>query len=592
MSFCVNPSCPHPKNPNNVQICQGCGGNLRLNGRYQTLGLLGKGGFGATFAAADVGLPGTPICVVKQLRPQADDPNVFRMAKELFEREAQTLGRVGNHPQVPRLLDYFEDSQQFYLVQEYVKGHNLHQEVKKNGTFTEGSVKQFLTEILPILDYIHSQKVIHRDIKPANLIRRQTDQQLVLIDFGAVKNQIDSVLASNTSAQTALTAFAVGTAGFAPPEQMAMRPVYASDIYATGVTCIYLLTGKTPKEIDCNHQTGEMDWENHVTVSKKFAEVIRKMLELSVKHRYKNAQQVLEALNMLPYEEEMMQGMISTAFAPPSNSPTTGIQSSSSRDNTPQTGISASRRNYGSGNPSTNLNTNISTNLNTNVGRRGPSSTRFNTGIQTRANQNVDNPPPQTRLRGASPPAAGGGMGGSMVGPGAGGSIDYNMATKKRLPRRDRQEGDTTVNRGEKKSWNSKTFLGEYEKGKRDFADQDLSGLVLTKCFIPGINCYQANLANANLQQAELNRADFGKAQLQSTVFKDANLSDAYFGYANLEGADLRGANLSGANFKYANVRGANFCGSDLSSAMISEDQLKLAKTNWRTTMPAKKRRR
>ncbi|MFM1841742.1 MAG: Serine/threonine kinase, partial [Cyanobacteriota bacterium] len=185
MSFCVNPSCPHPKNPNNVQICQGCGGSLRLNGRYQTLGLLGKGGFGATFAAADVGLPGTPICVVKQLRPQTDDPNVFRMAKELFEREAQTLGRVGNHPQVPRLLDYFEDAQQFYLVQEYVKGHNLHQEIKKNGTFTEGSVKQFLTELLPILDYIHSQKVIHRDIKPANLIRRQTDQKLVLIDFGA-----------------------------------------------------------------------------------------------------------------------------------------------------------------------------------------------------------------------------------------------------------------------------------------------------------------------------------------------------------------------------------------------------------------------
>ncbi|MGL5033975.1 MAG: 4-Cys prefix domain-containing protein, partial [Microcystaceae cyanobacterium] len=102
MSFCVNPSCPHPKNPNNVQTCQGCGGNLRLNGRYQTLGLLGKGGFGATFAAADVALPGTPICVVKQLRPATDDPSVFKMAKQLFEREAQTLGKVGVHPQIPQ----------------------------------------------------------------------------------------------------------------------------------------------------------------------------------------------------------------------------------------------------------------------------------------------------------------------------------------------------------------------------------------------------------------------------------------------------------------------------------------------------------
>jgi serine/threonine-protein kinase len=577
MSFCVNPSCPHPKNANNVQVCQGCGGSLRLNGRYQTLGLLGKGGFGATFAAADVGLPGTPICVVKQLRPQTDDPNVFRMAKELFEREAQTLGRVGVHPQVPRLLDYFEDEQQFYLVQEYVKGHNLHQEIKKNGTFTEGSVKQFLTELLPILDYIHSQKVIHRDIKPANLIRRQTDQKLVLIDFGSVKNQIDSVLASNTSAQTALTAFAVGTAGFAPPEQMAMRPVYASDIYATGVTCIYLLTGKTPKEIDCNHQTGEMDWEHHVTVSKKFAEVIRKMLELSVKHRYKNAQQVLEALNMIPYEEEMMQGMISTSFGSQASATTTGFGPTTS--NEPKTGITQVRRNYDDDN--------LSTGLNTNINRGGPASTRFNTGIQTRGKANFDNSSSQTRLRGASPPAAGV----SGVGPAAG-SIDYNMATKKRSPRRDHQGGDTTVNRGEVKSWNSKTVLGEYEKGKRDFADQDLSGVILTKCFIPGINCYQANLSNANLQQAELTRADFGKAQLHNVVLKDANLSDAYFGYADLEGADLRGANLHGANFKYANVRGANFCGSDLSSAMISAEQLKLAKTNWRTVMPATKRRR
>ena len=249
-----------------------------------------------------------------------DDLNVFRMAKELFEREAQTLGKVGNHPQVPRLLDYFEEDKQFYLVQEYVKGHNLHQEVKKNGAFSEGSVKNFLSELLPILDYIHSQRVIHRDIKPANLIRRQTDQKLVLIDFGAVKNQIDSVLASNTSAQTALTAFAVGTAGFAPPEQMAMRPVYASDIYyAVGVTRIYLLTAKTPKDIECNHQTGEMDWERYVTVAPRFAEVLRKMLELSVRHRYKNAKQVLDTLEMMPYDDEMMSGMISTVFAPPSD---------------------------------------------------------------------------------------------------------------------------------------------------------------------------------------------------------------------------------------------------------------------------------
>lgn len=554
MSYCVNPSCSHPKNPNNVQICQSCGGKLRLNGRYQTLGLLGKGGFGATFAAADVGLPGTPICVVKQLRPSTDDPNVFRMAKQLFEREAQTLGKVGNHPQIPRLLDYFEDSQQFYLVQEYVKGHNLHQEVKRNGTFSEGGVKQFLTEILPILTYIHSQEVIHRDIKPANLIRRQTDQQLVLIDFGAVKNEVNSVLAANTSAQTALTAFAIGTAGFAPPEQMAMRPVYASDIYALGITCIYLLTGRTPKEIDCNHQTGEMEWERYVTVGESFAKVIRTMLEISVRHRYKSAQQVLDAMNALPYEEGMKQSLVTAPLV---------------KDSPDSTAL----------NTATGIRSNISTSF-----------SQMNTGIKT-----VNRSQPsdiQTRLKSSPSPQSNGGVNpaaprAASAGGGGQGSVALNISVK---GSRNNRRGNENVNLNQPVQWTTKEVLSAYEKGKRDFTDQDLQGLVFVKCFIPGINCYQSDLSRANFQNADLTRADFGKAILVQTSLKEANLSDAYFGYANLEGADLRGADLRGANFKYASVRGANFCGVDLSSTYISPEQLSLAKTNWRTVMPNAKR--
>jgi serine/threonine-protein kinase len=118
---------------------------------------LGQGGFGATFLAYDQALPGEPSCVIKQLRPSANAPHVLQMARELFEREAKTLGKIGNHPQVPRLLDYFEDNQQFYLVQEYINGATLQQEVKRNGIFSEAGVKQFLSEILPLLQYIHEQ---------------------------------------------------------------------------------------------------------------------------------------------------------------------------------------------------------------------------------------------------------------------------------------------------------------------------------------------------------------------------------------------------------------------------------------------------
>ena len=160
-----------------------------------------------------------------------------------------------------------------------------------------------------MLQYIHGQQVIHRDIKPANLIRRLEDCKLVLIDFGAVKNQVDQLAMSESSEQTALTAYAIGTPGFAPPEQMSMRPVYASDIYAVGVTCIYLLTGKSPKDLDHNPSTCELLWQHLVQVSDHIADVLKKMLEVSVRHRYQSANEVLRALDLEPYLDSLAKGM-------------------------------------------------------------------------------------------------------------------------------------------------------------------------------------------------------------------------------------------------------------------------------------------
>jgi len=269
---------------------------------------LGRGGFGATFLARDQSLPGLPPCVIKQLRPTTSDPHLLGMARDLFQREANILGKIGNHPQLPRLLDYFERANEFYLVQEYVSGSTLQKEVKKNGPFTEESVKQFLTEILPVVQYIHSNQIIHRDIKPANLIRREQDQQLVMIDFGAVKDKVNPPTI-DPSDQTALTAYAIGTPGYAPPEQMAMRPVYASDLYAIGVTCVYLLTGKSPKDLPYDPQSGELRWQERVVVSGHFAQVLTKMLDISVHNRYQMAADVIKELDMEPYLESLAQNM-------------------------------------------------------------------------------------------------------------------------------------------------------------------------------------------------------------------------------------------------------------------------------------------
>jgi serine/threonine protein kinase, bacterial len=311
MTYCIATGCPHPKNAPAARFCKTCGGKLWLRDRYRVLGALGRGGFGATFLARDQSLPGYPPCVIKQLRPTTEVPNLLEMARDLFQREANILGKIGNHPQLPRLLDYFEMSREFYLVQEYVSGATLQKEVKHNGPFTETGVKQFLTEILPVVQYIHSHQIIHRDIKPANLIRREQDKQLVMIDFGAVKDKVAQPAVDPTD-ETALTAYAIGTPGYAPPEQMAMRPVYASDLYAIGVTCVYLLTGRSPKDLPYDPQTGELRWQEYAFVSDHFNKVLRKMLDISVHHRYQMAGDVLRDLDLEPYLDSLSQNM---AFA-------------------------------------------------------------------------------------------------------------------------------------------------------------------------------------------------------------------------------------------------------------------------------------
>ena len=525
MTYCLNPNCTQPKNAPTALICESCGSKLLLHDRYQTLRILGKGGFGATFVSSDLSLPDKPLCVVKQLQPPPKDASVFRMAKALFDREAETLAKLGVHPQIPRLLDYFEDNQQFYLVQEYVKGHNLHQEVKKRGPFSEAGVKQFLSELLPILKYIHKQKVIHRDIKPANLILRETDRKLVLIDFGAVKNQVNTIIV-NVNSQTAFTNFAVGTQGFAPPEQMAMRPVYASDIYAVGVTCIYLLTGRSPKAIEVDVNTGELLWEKLVKVSPQFAKVLKTMLQVSIRHRYKSAQEVMDALDMTAYADSLAQSLIAapmvTSPKPPQHLGPIATSSVS-----------------------------------------GPLNFKFR---------------PKNKNSGASPDNL---LGGQMA----------FFTTNINIPSRnkDHSSADITLLK-RKRRLDEKAILDAYNNGRRNFAQEELSNLNLSKAKLLGVNFFQCKLTGTNLQGADLSNADLGRANLSQAILKNTNLNNAYLGYADLEESDLRGANLIGANLRYAHLKNANLCGANLSYAQVNPEQIALAKTNWLTVMPNGKR--
>ncbi|MGH1395989.1 MAG: protein kinase domain-containing protein, partial [Trichormus sp.] len=266
-----------------------------LGGRYQIIKVLGAGGFSETYIAEDIQRPGNPRCVVKQLKPANTQPRSLEMARRLFASEAQTLEKLGTHPQIPQLLAYFEENAEFYLVQEYIIGHPLSQEIPSGRGILETTTIKIVKELLQILVFVHENKVIHRDIKPSNIIRRDIDNQLILIDFGAVKEI--SAPPIEDQEQIPFT-IGIGTKGYAPHEQCFGRPQYNSDIYAVGMIGIKALTGIPPHEIPRDsHQ--ELKWIDKALVSDGFGEILTKMVRDDYKQRYQSASEVLAAIAQL-----------------------------------------------------------------------------------------------------------------------------------------------------------------------------------------------------------------------------------------------------------------------------------------------------
>ncbi len=263
-----------------------------LDHRYQVIRVLATGGFGQTYIAQDTRRPGNPMCVVKHLKPTSSDPRVFETAKRLFNSEAETLEQLGNHDQIPRLLAYFDENQEFYLVQEYIEGHTLTEELTLGQQWNESQVMQLLQEVLEILEFVHRQGVIHRDIKPDNIIRRVSDNKLVLVDFGAVK-QLRSPLVTVGGQPTATVA--IGTPGYMPTEQGQGKPRPNSDIYSLGIIAIQALTGVSAAQLQENPETGEILWQHLTHVNYRLAAVLTKMVRYHFKDRYQNATEALQA---------------------------------------------------------------------------------------------------------------------------------------------------------------------------------------------------------------------------------------------------------------------------------------------------------
>lgn len=290
MSYCLNPSCPAPQNPEGTNFCLNCGSKLILRERYRAIKPIGQGGFGRTFLAVDEDKPSKPPCVIKQFFPQAQGTSTLHKAIELFNQEAVRLDELGRHPQIPELLAYFTQDDRQYLVQEFIDGRNLMQELAEEGAFNETKVRQVLNDLLPVLQFVHEQQVIHRDIKPENVIRRKSDRKLVLVDFGASK------IVTGTALQR--TGTSIGSPEYVAPEQVRGRAIFASDIYSLGVTCIHLLTQMSPFDLyDINQDTWV--WRQCLTrpVNETLGKILDKMIATVPSQRYQSAKEVLKNLN-------------------------------------------------------------------------------------------------------------------------------------------------------------------------------------------------------------------------------------------------------------------------------------------------------
>lgn len=290
-----------------------------LDGRYQVTEALGSGGFSQTYLAQDTRRPGNPICVVKQLKPLTCETKFLETARRLFRSEAETLEQLGDHDQIPRLLAYFEEEKEFYLVQEYIAGHTLSQELIYRQKWEESKVIKLLEEVLEILEFVHSQGVIHRDIKPENVIRRESDSKLVLVDFGAVKQvRTQLALGEGQSSNTV----SIGTPGYMSSEQALGQPRPNSDVYGLGMIAIQALTGILPTQLQEDPKTGEILWEQLASAKRGLAYLLTRMIRYHFKDRYQSATEVLEALRRLQTPPSPQQSNPEFKYAATKNTPT------------------------------------------------------------------------------------------------------------------------------------------------------------------------------------------------------------------------------------------------------------------------------
>lgn len=259
-----------------------------LKEKYQFQKEIGRGGFSVTWLARTRDASKKRVLIKELLLDKIDDWK----AVENFEREARVLSHL-SHENIPDFIDFLADeSQRSFLVQEFIEGQDLAALIQEGKFFTEAEVIEMALTLARVLAHLHqtSPPLLHRDIKPSNIILRSQDQKVFLIDFGAAKGP------SQLSGASGLTV--TGTFGYMPLEQTEGRAVPASDLYALGMTLIFVLSHMEPHSLPKDAHL-RPDFREYVNISEHFATVLDKLVEPDVRKRYARAEDLIQDLEAL-----------------------------------------------------------------------------------------------------------------------------------------------------------------------------------------------------------------------------------------------------------------------------------------------------
>lgn len=250
------------------------------SGRYIIQKVLGQGGMGAALLAKDTRIA-NKLVVIKELISDNTDPVKRQEDIRNFEREVETLATI-DHPLVPKVTDSFQEGARYFMVQEYVAGENLEDRMERvNQPMPEREALGYTSQLLDVLDYLEQQNppIVHRDIKPANIII-DAKKRAHLVDFGIARADVAK---NSKRKQTS----ALGTPGYAPPEQYQGNADARSDLYALAATLHHLLTNRDPRNYAPFAYPSVRSLNPQL--SPDIDRVLNRALKINVSERYQNA---------------------------------------------------------------------------------------------------------------------------------------------------------------------------------------------------------------------------------------------------------------------------------------------------------------